>query len=316
LVTADPSYFLQELIDYAGLFPPASLDLPAALRDYQSCRRSPDAWMLGRFICPASLLQKAGRDWQELEPTTPLRLSVLGGSIVAPEFGSRLDQMAKTVRAGGQIEIIELHLPSAPDSASSLDRILAHMTSEIAARDLDNLDVFLESSGDSGRQLIPRLKHTERAGRLGFKLRCGGVEASAFPSVETVAWVLMSCVEHQVPFKATAGLHHPIRYFDSHLGVTSHGFLNVFVAGLLAAISDADWALVEGCLMEEKPAHFGTSEGSVSWSGHEIAAEKVRDLRSQLMTSFGSCSFREPVEDLRALGWLNEIAGSLSRGSR
>ena len=298
-------YFLHELIDYAGLFPPASLDLPAALRDYQSCRRLPYAWMLGRFICPANLLVRAVQLWQELEPAMPLRLSVLGGSIMEPEFGSQLDQMEKIARAGGQVEMIELRLPSVPDSARSLDRILASMASEIAARDLDDLDVFLESSGNSGRQVIPRLKNTGRAGRLGFKLRCGGIEASAFPSVETVGRVIQSCVKHQVPFKATAGLHHPVRYFDSDLGVTSHGFLNLFVAGLLAAISNADWTLIEGCLKEENANHFSPGGDSLAWAGHEIAPEEVRRLRSELMTSFGSCSFQEPIEDLQSLEWLD-----------
>ena len=305
-MTAGLRYLLHELIDYAGLFPPASLDLQSALRNYRSSLDSPYAWILARFICPAARLENAIELWQELEPATPLRISALCGSILEPEFGAQLDQVGRIATRGrAQIEMIELRLPSMPDSDQ--DRALARMASEIATRDLDKLDVFLEANGSEAGQLIPRLKSTERAGRLGFKLRCGGIEAAAFPSVERVREVLASCVEHKVPFKATAGLHHPIRYFNSKIGVTSHGFINVFLAGLLAAISGPNSALIEGCLKEESPAHFKTSDESVTWAEHEITTQQIRDLRSAQMISLGSCSVQEPIEDLQSLRWLGAV---------
>lgn len=47
---------LSQLIDHAPLFPPASLDLPEALEEDRRARESPSAFMLGRFVCPASRL--------------------------------------------------------------------------------------------------------------------------------------------------------------------------------------------------------------------------------------------------------------------
>ena len=61
------------LIDYAGLFPPASLDLAAAVRNFTWYRLGDDNWMLGRFIVPASRLQDvaAGRG---LQPAAGVRV--------------------------------------------------------------------------------------------------------------------------------------------------------------------------------------------------------------------------------------------------
>ena len=47
---------LSELFDYAGLFPPARLDLDTAVRNYACYLDEPEAWMLSRFVVPASLM--------------------------------------------------------------------------------------------------------------------------------------------------------------------------------------------------------------------------------------------------------------------
>jgi hypothetical protein len=105
------------------------------------------------------------------------------------------------------------------------------------------------------------------------KLRCGG---AAVPSVEQVALLIVCCREAGVPFKATAGLHHAVRRGDEH------GFLN-----LLAATA-APPGRVEAVLAEEDAAELDVA-----------AADR------SLFTSFGSCSWREPVDDLVELGLLS-----------
>ncbi|HET8796166.1 MAG TPA: hypothetical protein VFO89_00655, partial [Thermoanaerobaculia bacterium] len=79
---------------------------------------------------------------------------------------------------------------------------------------------------------------------LRAKIRTGGVTADAFPSPQTIARFLRACRERGVAFKATAGLHHPLRCVrpltyepDAPTG-TMHGFLNVFLAA--AMLDDAE----------------------------------------------------------------------------
>ena len=47
---------LSRLIDHAPLFPPASLPLPDAVAEDARARESRDAFMLARFVCPATRL--------------------------------------------------------------------------------------------------------------------------------------------------------------------------------------------------------------------------------------------------------------------
>jgi hypothetical protein len=104
------------------------------------------------------------------------------------------------------------------------------------------------------------------------KLRCGG---AAIPSVEQVALVIACCRETGAPFKATAGLHHAMRRGEEH------GFLN------LLAATTAPLAELESVLAEE-----------------DFAALDLDDVDRGLFKGFGSCSWREPIDDLRELGLL------------
>src|SRR3974390_3223737 len=70
--------FLEGIIDYAGLFPPADLPLDQALANYLRYRREPESWMLGRFICPAGRLKELTIFQDEIAAAGPLRLAVLG----------------------------------------------------------------------------------------------------------------------------------------------------------------------------------------------------------------------------------------------
>ena len=88
--------------------------------------------------------------------------------------------------------------------------------------------------------------------------------------------MIACCREAGVPFKATAGLHHAVRRGEEH------GFLN-----LLAATA-APPGRLEAVLAEEVAAELVVAAGDRS-----------------LFTSFGSCSWREPVENLVELGLLS-----------
>jgi hypothetical protein len=138
---------------------------------------------------------------------------------------------------------------------------------------------------------------------LGAKIRCGGVTAEAFPPVAAVASFLLECARKDLPVKATAGLHHPIRHTDPVTGFRHHGFLNLLAAGALAH-DGAPAAAVEAVLAEEDPAAFALSPSGLAWDGRVFGPERIGEVRRELFVGYGSCSIAEPVADLTALGIL------------
>ena len=147
------------------------------------------------------------------------------------------------------------------------------------------------------------------AARLRAKIRTGGITPDAIPSPESVARFLVSCRDARVAFKATAGLHHPLRathaltYEPEAACATMHGFLNVFLAAaLLHGGAPVDDALA--MLRDERPARLHATDDAVAWNGHALSAAALTEVRARFATSFGSCSFSEPVEELRGMGLL------------
>jgi hypothetical protein len=254
---------LGRLIDHAALFPPASMDMPAAIEADRRARASEHAWMLDRFIVPASKLG-------ELPPDAP-RLSVVldGGE-------GDLETVHEAVLDGREVELVEARIDPAwiPD------------TQALVTEKLPGVRAFWELS--PGRGLQGAVAAVREAG-AGAKIRCGG---TTLPSVPEVAAFIAACRDAGVPFKATAGLHHPIRSGDRH------GFLNLLAAAVLA---DGD---LEAIVAEEDPAAFTLDDDGFGVHGRRADAATIARARAELFVAYGSCSFDEPVDDLEALGLL------------
>jgi hypothetical protein len=142
-------------------------------------------------------------------------------------------------------------------------------------------------------------------GDAGAKVRTGGASAEFYPTSGQLARFIAACAAANVPFKATAGLHHPQRHFSDALQTREHGFLNVFIAGALAnthGLSDADLARV---LEEESCGAFAFSEDMIAWRDCRLRTADLEDAREEFAVSFGSCSFDEPRDDLRAMSLLS-----------
>jgi hypothetical protein len=105
-----------------------------------------------------------------------------------------------------------------------------------------------------------------------------------------------------VAFKATAGLHHPVRHVDPATGFTMHGFLNILAAAALAPRLDRETLL--RVVAEEDPAAFTFDDTSLRWRDERVELDAIARLRRDAFVSYGSCSFSEPIEDLTALGIL------------
>ena len=117
---------------------------------------------------------------------------------------------------------------------------------------------------------------------LRAKVRCGGAEV---PAAAELGRFLRACREAGVPFKATAGLHHPLA------AEGRHGFLNV-----LAACAFAD----DGALTGD----VELDADGLRWSGRTAGPDELARVRREQLVAVGSCSFFEPVADLRELGIL------------
>lgn len=303
-VSASLRALLDQTIDYAGMFPPCALVLEPALRNQASYVRSSEAWMLNGFVLPVEQFDAARQFLSEFDPHHPLRVAALGPKTTkADGFLDGLYNTETAIRSFSRYDAdlvstshFEMFLPEDVDSASLK-----------AARSIvSELPVFLEAPPERAEQTIALIaghnSHEDMA-TFGYKLRTGGVTADAFPTSAQIASALVTAAAHQLPIKFTAGLHHPIRQFRDEVKTKMHGFLNVLGAAVLAAEHqwDADQAAM--MLEDEDSDSFSFTDDFFAWGHWKIDTERLQ-YRRQFVRSFGSCSFDEPRDDLRALGFL------------
>ena len=178
---------------------------------------------------------------------------------------------------------------------------------ELASGRSATLDVYVELPLDGELEL---LVDAARAVGARAKVRTGGVTTEAFPSARSVVHFMRACLDAVVPFKATAGLHHPVTgtyaltyAADSPRG-TMFGFLNVFLAAafLTMGMSDEDATRL---LDDRDVSAFVFGEEGVEWRGRRLDTAHLAATRERAFGSFGSCSFREPVDDLRSMALLS-----------
>jgi len=303
-VSASLRALLDQAIDYAGMFPPCGLALEPALQNQANYERSPEAWMLNGFVLPVEQFDAARQLLSSFDPSHPLRVAALGPKTA--NSGAFLDAFAS---ADSAIRSFSRHDPDVV-SVSHLEMLLPQDVEVGSLKQvrliLGDLLVFLEAPPERAQQTIRLLadhNFDEQAATFGYKLRTGGVTADAFPASAQIARALVTASTHQFPIKFTAGLHHPIRQFRDEVKTKMHGFLNVLGAAVLATEHqwDADQAVM--MLEDEDPRSFSFTDDFFAWRDWRIDLERLQ-YRRKFVTSFGSCSFDEPRDDLRALGFL------------
>lgn len=234
---------LAHLIDYAGLYPPAALPLPAVLENYEVYLASPESWMLNRLVLPATKLADV-----HLQDEWRVTLLVDG------EPGA----------LSAQVETLEWR---------------------------EAMRLSLPTYCEAPVGTIPEGAFA--------KVRTGSLTPESVPSSAALADFLCDAAARRVAFKATAGLHHPIR------SGTMHGFVNVFVASAFAWRGSERGALIE-ILDATDATAFQFAEGELRCRGERISVDEIESSRRDFAHSFGSCSFAEPLADLRELGWLEQ----------
>lgn len=307
---------LDELIDYAGLFPPAALAMAPAAEAFERHRQSPQALALGRFILPVARFDEfeaavAGRlpevpDVDDIEQAPELWAI---SALTSP--AEDLEAVRRDLEA---IEAFNDRHTEAGAGAAIVDTI------ELRADSGEAVDAVLDLLDD---ELFPYFEldvATDVRGTLaaiagldgGAKIRTGGTTAEAHPTVDQVAAFITACRMADVPFKATAGLHHAVRAHRSSVDAVQFGFLNIFVGAALLHAGRIDASGLREVLAEEDGDAFGCTADAISWRGRRIEIDALAEARSRFCHSFGSCSFDEPIDELVARQWLPAAASDVN----
>lgn len=307
---------LTGIVDYAGLYPPAGLSMPLAVEAYNRAQMGEDSWMLGRFVCPVSRLAEFEKAAAVLLPGTagtsgyrehamgePWRLSVVLDQPLAAaleaigKFNERHDEPDEGL---AEVDCVEMKVAT----AGEIDAAMEEMPEELFP--FFEFPVGVIGSPTDCRGFIAALAGEQAAA----KIRTGGIVPGAFPTPAEVTAFIDTCAAANVPFKATAGLHHPLRayhpltYEPGCAGCEMYGFVNVFLTAAFIRIKGANDAEARALLTEEEPDNFKWCDDVVSWKGHGLETGHLAAAREQFCQSFGSCSFDEPTADLRKLGWM------------
>jgi hypothetical protein len=295
---------LAHSIDYAGMFPPCSLELEPALGKQAQYVRLNDSWMLGAFILPVGQFDAAKQILSQFDPQHPLRVSALGPKTEnAAAFRDALEKTDAIIRP---FTVHNVDLVSVVQLEMFLPHDVELAFLKEARSVIGNLPAFWEAPPERAEQtiaLLADLNSDVDKPTFGFKLRTGGVTADAFPTSQQIAKALVTPATHQVPIKFTAGLHHPIRHYRDEVHTKMHGFLNVLGAAVLAAEHKWDAHQTAAMLEDENADSFSFDDEFFAWREWKIDIKPLKNRR-KFVTSFGSCSFDEPREDLRALNFL------------
>lgn len=289
---------LAEAIDYAGLFPPAGLGMEEAVRNYQHYRGEggahsqdsfADGWMLGGFVLSAARLREFASVFERVccgERERPWTLNV----VLSQDRAADAQAIEGLAEGAVFIAALEMKIEDEPQLRDLPEPQRLH---------------YLEIAPDKADTLLPAIA---QAGARA-KLRTGGLTADAVPSPQAVAGFLIACRRHRIAFKATAGLHHAVRgmrkltYEAGSPQAKMHGFLNLLLAAC-QAWHDAPAQAILRTLEEEDPSAFRISENAIHWHDERCTAQQAAEVRRDFAMGFGSCSFAEPVDELKAMGWI------------
>ena len=292
---------MNSVIDYAGLFPPAGLSMIEAIRNYAEYCTGEASWMLGRFILPVCRIDEFEACMETLLIPEEVRvgwcLSVLGTENAEDDllrirsFNSQ--HAGNPDSRGVVIDAIELKT-SDVNAIRNAGKILA-----------GSLDTYFEIPIAFSEDFVAAIA----ANRGKAKVRTGGLAPEAFPTPAQLAGFILRCVAANISFKATAGLHHAIRSmhpltFDASSPFCEmHGFVNLLLASAFA-YAGADAGQVEAILLENNAEAFDLEENAFSWRKQWLGGDVLKEMRKRVCISFGSCSFEDPIRDLKDLKWL------------
>jgi hypothetical protein len=274
-----PALF-RRLVDDAAMFPPGDLPLAEAVAAHRAHRTSPYADLVGPFVCTDEDLMKVAAEAARTGDE-PLEVAVVitggaGGIEPAVRYGDRSADIT--------VSAVEVRLRNEDDLSRNALRVVR------ACDDcLDEENAYVEVGLDGAWERA--LDVVADAG-YAAKLRTGGLDASLFPAEGQVAAFITACLDREVAFKCTAGLHNAVRHTAADTGFEHHGFLNVLLATR---------ASLDGGSQDEVAAVLANRDGErLAAQARELSEDQAAGTR-RWFTSFGSCSIDEPRHDLTTL---------------
>jgi hypothetical protein len=281
---------LTEIIDYAGLFPPSNVGMTSAVQNYANYLTGKNAWMLGRFILPVSRLNEFLPEADSVFDAKIWRLSVIADD----DLPQTLNQILSFNQLNSDkfvIDTLEIKVGEASEITEAAKIIPKNITAYFEIPPNDILSDF-----------VTALALTKQRA----KIRTGGTTQEAFPPTDAIIKFIRICTALNIPFKATAGLHHPVRcikpltYEEDAPNGMMHGFLNLFLSACFLRQS-VNNSFVHKLMNETDAKNFGFTDEAVSWKEQSVATGIITAARTKNAMSFGSCSFLEPIEDLVSL---------------
>lgn len=272
-----------------------------AVEEFLDVKSGPESWMTDRFVVSAKSFEALENELEVHVDRFEGDLEV-GVALVAPTFttGGAAPEQVKRILACADgdralVESVEVRMPTGRELGGCLKAL---KKGGLTDHDL-SLYLEFEWSDGMGEAIVEAASVLDE---VGFKARTGGVTAELFPSTEQLAHLIVTMASMDLPFKATAGLHEPLRYWDEALGVHRHGFLNVLLASALAVTHDLSEAEVEQVLKVEDSTVLAFGDEGVSVLDWSLTVGEIEESY-EFFTGFGSCSVQEPIDGLKRLGY-------------
>ena len=285
---------LSEIVDYAGLFPPSEVSMRQAVGNFSEYLNGEHSWMLGRFVCPVARLDEFEENASRFFGGEKIwRVGALAGENLSADL-QKIERFNQSHDGRAVVDALEIKVAK-PEEIKAAKKLLPA-----------NLNAYFEFPL---KLFINEFVSAIAINRLRAKIRAGGVTQDAFPAVDEIVKFLRVCIAANVPFKATAGLHHPLRclsaltYEENAARGTMHGFLNVFLAAAFLR-QNLNSPFANQIMTETDAKRFEFDDEAVNWNGNRVESAQIRLTRERNAVSFGSCSFVEPIEDLQRLGLL------------
>lgn len=285
--------YLEELIDYAGIFPPAALTSIDAANEYGSLIESKDSWIVGNIAWSVERLA----DFESFADKS------LDWSFAAIGRQSSDATSFTDARKADQLEMDRFLSAFSDAEIATYEFKIPHLDLvERATKQFKSLakttDVYFELPWEM--DISEALATIAGAEIYQVKFRTGGLKKEMYPASEQLANAIKQSIDLEVPFKLTAGLHEPIAHQESSNGADAHGFLNVIAATSLAYHDDASIKSMVEILNLREESRWKVSSKGIEFDNTSLSSASLDEVRG-MFTSFGSCSVQEPLAGLNRL---------------